>query len=235
MIGRNPPATAVSITDVVGKQNSVVTPSRFRISTTAWSARICPLPCGVCRSLGAGRRARLQSAHHLPHNKGRTSCRPRSVAAQCLGAGAAAAALPRRARAADKPIRIGVLTDMGGPYAANTGLGSVLGAQMAVEDFMRNNPSIKAEVVQADLQLKPDVAVAIAARLVRQPGRRCRHRRAAVVGGIRDRRHGEAEGQGGDLHRRRIGRRDRRRSAAPTISTSSTTPGRCRTPWSMRR
>jgi branched-chain amino acid transport system substrate-binding protein len=79
-----------------------------------------------------------------------------------LGTGAAAATLPRRARAADKPIRIGVLTDMGGPYAANTGVGSVLGAQMAVEDFMRNNASIKAEVVQADLQLKPDVAIAIA-------------------------------------------------------------------------
>jgi branched-chain amino acid transport system substrate-binding protein len=79
-----------------------------------------------------------------------------------LGAGIAAAALPRHPRAANKPIRIGVLTDMAGPYAANTGPGSVLGAQMAVEDFMRNNPSIKAEVVQADLQLKPDVAVAIA-------------------------------------------------------------------------
>jgi branched-chain amino acid transport system substrate-binding protein len=83
-----------------------------------------------------------------------------------LQAGAAigtAAALPRRARAADKPIRIGVLTDMTGVYAANTGPGSVLGAQMAVEDFMRAHPSIKAEVVQADLQLKPDVALAIAA------------------------------------------------------------------------
>jgi branched-chain amino acid transport system substrate-binding protein len=79
-----------------------------------------------------------------------------------LGTGVAAAAMPCLARAADKPIRIGVLTDMGGPYAANTGVGSVLGAQMAVEDFMRNNPAIKAEVVQADLQLKPDVAVAIA-------------------------------------------------------------------------
>jgi branched-chain amino acid transport system substrate-binding protein len=77
-------------------------------------------------------------------------------------AASAAAALPRRTRAADKPIRIGVLTDMAGPYAANTGLGSVLGAQMGVEDFMRANPSIKAEIVQADLQLKPDVAVAIA-------------------------------------------------------------------------
>jgi len=81
-----------------------------------------------------------------------------------LRAGAAvsaAAVVPRRARAADKPIRIGVLTDMAGPYAANTGLGSVLGAQMAVEDFMRNHPSIKAEIVQADLQLKPDVAISI--------------------------------------------------------------------------
>ena len=75
----------------------------------------------------------------------------------------AAATLPRRARAADKPIRIGVLTDMTGAYAANTGPGSVLGAQMAVEDFMQTHPGIKAEVVQADLQLKPDVALAIAA------------------------------------------------------------------------
>jgi branched-chain amino acid transport system substrate-binding protein len=75
----------------------------------------------------------------------------------------AAATLPRRVRAADKPIRIGVLTDMTGAYAANTGPGSVLGAQMAVEDFMQSHPGIKAEVVQADLQLKPDVALAIAA------------------------------------------------------------------------
>ncbi len=82
-----------------------------------------------------------------------------------LGTGAAigaTAALPHRAHAADKPIRIGVLTDMNGVYAANTGPGSVLGAQMAVEDFMHAHPSIKVEVVQADLQLKPDVALAIA-------------------------------------------------------------------------
>jgi branched-chain amino acid transport system substrate-binding protein len=80
-----------------------------------------------------------------------------------LGAGLAAAAMPRRSRAADRPIRIGVLTDMTGAYAANTGPGSVLGAQMAVEDFMRTHPGVQAEVVQADLQLKPDVALAIAA------------------------------------------------------------------------
>jgi branched-chain amino acid transport system substrate-binding protein len=80
-----------------------------------------------------------------------------------LGAGVAAATLPRRTYAADKPIRIGVLTDMTGAYAANTGPGSALGTQMAVEDFMQAHPGVKAEVVQADLQLKPDVALAIAA------------------------------------------------------------------------
>ena len=80
-----------------------------------------------------------------------------------LGAGVAAAALPRHPFAAEKPIRIGVLTDMNGVYAANTGPGSVLGAQMAAEDFMREHPAVKVEVVSADLQLKPDVALAIAA------------------------------------------------------------------------
>jgi len=74
-----------------------------------------------------------------------------------------AAALPTRARAQSKPIRIGVLTDMSGPYAANTGPGSVLATQMAAEDFMREHPALKVEVVSADLQLKPDVALGIAA------------------------------------------------------------------------
>jgi branched-chain amino acid transport system substrate-binding protein len=89
---------------------------------------------------------------------------PTSISRRALlGASLAATALPRRVRAADKPIRIGVLTDMNGVYAANTGPGSVLGAQMAIEDFMQAHPGVKAELVQADLQLKPDVALAIAA------------------------------------------------------------------------
>ena len=94
-----------------------------------------------------------------------TSMMPTLGRRHILGSGiaaTAAAALPRRARAADKPIRIGVLTDMTGPYAANTGPGSVLGTQMAVEDFMREHPGIKVEVVSADFQLKPDVALSIA-------------------------------------------------------------------------
>jgi branched-chain amino acid transport system substrate-binding protein len=82
-----------------------------------------------------------------------------------LGAGTAAAvgAFRRRARAGEeKVIRIGVLTDMSGAYAANTGAGSVLATQMAAEDFAKTDPGFRIEVVAADMQLKPDVALAIA-------------------------------------------------------------------------
>ncbi len=82
-----------------------------------------------------------------------------------LGTGLAAisaAALPGRARAQQKPIRIGVLTDMSGPYAANTGPGSVMASKMAVEDFTKTNPDIKVELLSADMQDKPNVAVSIA-------------------------------------------------------------------------
>ncbi len=82
-----------------------------------------------------------------------------------LGTGIAAtsaAALPRRAQAQQKPIRIGVLTDMSGPYAANTGPGSVAASKMAVEDFMQANPGIKVELLSADMQDKPNIAVNIA-------------------------------------------------------------------------
>ena len=81
---------------------------------------------------------------------------------QVLAGGVAAAALPRAARAQARPIRIGVLTDMVGVYSANTGPGSVAGAKLAIEDFSRLHPEIRVELVSADLQLKPDVAVAIA-------------------------------------------------------------------------
>jgi branched-chain amino acid transport system substrate-binding protein len=78
-------------------------------------------------------------------------------------AASAGAALPRPARAEQKPIRIGVLTDMNGPYAANTGQGSIVGAQLAIEDFTKAHPGIKVELITADLRDKPDIAVSIAA------------------------------------------------------------------------
>jgi branched-chain amino acid transport system substrate-binding protein len=80
-----------------------------------------------------------------------------------LAGGAAILAAPSIVRAQPKPIRVGVLTDMAGVYAANTGQGSVVGARMAIDDFAKLHPDLKVELVSADLQLKPDVAVQIAA------------------------------------------------------------------------
>ncbi len=84
----------------------------------------------------------------------------RSLLATGLAAGTSLA-LPARA-ATPQIIRIGVLTDMAGAYAANTGPGSVLATQMGIEDFAKAHPDIKVELVAADMQLKPDVALAIA-------------------------------------------------------------------------
>lgn len=82
-----------------------------------------------------------------------------------LGSGMAAGAaltMPRIARAGDQTIRIGVLTDMAGTYAFLTGEGSVLATQFAIADFQKQHPEIKVELLSADMQLKPDVALAIA-------------------------------------------------------------------------
>jgi branched-chain amino acid transport system substrate-binding protein len=70
--------------------------------------------------------------------------------------------MPRVARANDQTIRIGVLTDMVGTYSTQTGPGSVLSAQFAIDDFRKLHPEIKVELLSADMQLKPDVALAIA-------------------------------------------------------------------------
>jgi branched-chain amino acid transport system substrate-binding protein len=80
------------------------------------------------------------------------------------GAGAltASSLVPRRARAATPPIRIGVLTDMAGPYSEDSGQGSVVAAQLAIEDFAKLHPEIRVELVSGDMQGKPDVAAALA-------------------------------------------------------------------------
>ena len=77
-----------------------------------------------------------------------------------LGA-AAASVLPLpafRAQAAE-PIRIGVLTDLAGPYRDVTGPTSVACVHQAVEEFTAANPDIRVEVIAADHQNKPDVGI----------------------------------------------------------------------------
>jgi branched-chain amino acid transport system substrate-binding protein len=59
-------------------------------------------------------------------------------------------------------VKIGVLNDMSGLYADLTGPGSVVAAQLAVEDFGAAKKGIKVEIVGADHQNKPDVGSTIA-------------------------------------------------------------------------
>jgi branched-chain amino acid transport system substrate-binding protein len=59
-------------------------------------------------------------------------------------------------------VRIGVLTDMNGNLSALSGRGSLIAAQMAVEDFGRQVAGKKIEVLSADHQNKPDIGSQIA-------------------------------------------------------------------------
>ena len=76
-----------------------------------------------------------------------------------LGATAGLLAAPSlRAQPADV-IRIGVLTDLAGPYRDVTGPTSVACVRQAVEEFTAANPSIRVEIITADHQNKPDVGI----------------------------------------------------------------------------
>ena len=55
-------------------------------------------------------------------------------------------------------VKIGVLTDLSGTYSDLSGAGSVWSAKKAIEDYLKINPAMKAEVIQADHQNKPDIA-----------------------------------------------------------------------------
>jgi hypothetical protein len=59
-------------------------------------------------------------------------------------------------------VRIGVLNDQTGVFATYQGLGSVVAAQMAVEDYGGKAAGKVVEVVAADHQNKPDIGVGIA-------------------------------------------------------------------------
>jgi branched-chain amino acid transport system substrate-binding protein len=72
---------------------------------------------------------------------------------------------PRRAAAAaisDGVVKIGVLDDMSGVFADQQGMGDYVAARMAAEDFGGNLMGAPIEVIQADLQNKVDVGLAIA-------------------------------------------------------------------------
>ncbi|MGO9740026.1 MAG: ABC transporter substrate-binding protein [Roseiarcus sp.] len=66
------------------------------------------------------------------------------------------------ARADDKVVKIGVLNDLSGLYADAGGPGSLLAAQMAVEDSGLTGKGWMIDVLSGDHQNKPDVGAGIA-------------------------------------------------------------------------
>jgi branched-chain amino acid transport system substrate-binding protein len=62
----------------------------------------------------------------------------------------------------DGVVKIGILSDMSSLYSDITGVGSVVAAKLAVEDFGAAAKGVKVEIVSGDHQNKPDVGSNIA-------------------------------------------------------------------------
>ena len=68
------------------------------------------------------------------------------------------------------PVKLGVLTDMSSLYADNGGRGSVVAAQMAVDDFKGKVLGRPVQIIAGDHQNKADVGSAIARRWLENEG-----------------------------------------------------------------
>jgi branched-chain amino acid transport system substrate-binding protein len=84
------------------------------------------------------------------------------AAALAAGLAFAASGGAANAQISDDVVKIGVLTDMSSLYADATGKGSLAAVEMAVADYGGKVKGKPVEVVSADHQNKPDVAVNIA-------------------------------------------------------------------------
>ena len=87
--------------------------------------------------------------------------------AALLAAGAIGTA---QAQIPDNVLRVGVLNDMNGPFAAQSGRGSVIAAQMAAEDFAPESGGIKVEILSGDHQNKADVGTSIVRQWIDRDG-----------------------------------------------------------------
>lgn len=69
-----------------------------------------------------------------------------------------------------KPIRIAVINDQNGMFSETGGLGSVVGARLAIEDFGGEIDGRKIELIVQDHQNKPDIAASIARKGIEVDG-----------------------------------------------------------------
>jgi branched-chain amino acid transport system substrate-binding protein len=75
---------------------------------------------------------------------------------------AAFALVGAAAQADEISVKLGVLTDMSGLYADDTGPGSVAAAELAVQDFNPTEHGMKVDIVVADHQNSPEIGSKIA-------------------------------------------------------------------------
>lgn len=84
--------------------------------------------------------------------------RPLRLAA-LLSALLGVAMLPGAGQAGEpKKVTIGILNDQNGPFADQSGRGSVVAAQLAIEEFSKEDPFIEVDLLFEDHQNKPDLA-----------------------------------------------------------------------------
>ena len=92
------------------------------------------------------------------------------VGDRVVGAVLASAIFATSSIAHDGPVKLGVLTDMSSLYADNGGRGSVIAAQMAVDDFKGKVLGRPVQIIAGDHQNKADVGSAIARRWLENEG-----------------------------------------------------------------
>lgn len=96
--------------------------------------------------------------------------RRRSLLASAPAGAALAMVSSPRAHAQGSGVTIGVINDMSGPYADLGGPGSVLGAQMAIEDAGGSVLGQPVRVLSADHKNKPDLATGLVSDWIDRSG-----------------------------------------------------------------
>ncbi|MBV8618952.1 MAG: ABC transporter substrate-binding protein [Curvibacter sp.] len=83
---------------------------------------------------------------------------------------ALAVPLAAKAEIPNHTLKIGILNDQSGPFADQSGKGSVAAAELAVEDFAKDAGPLKVEILYGDHQNKPDIGSNIVRQWVDQDG-----------------------------------------------------------------
>jgi branched-chain amino acid transport system substrate-binding protein len=75
-----------------------------------------------------------------------------------------------RAQSTSKPVKIGLLSDMGGPYRDVGGPGNRVATELAIEDFGGSVLDRPIQILQGDDQNKPDISTSLARQWIDDQG-----------------------------------------------------------------